>query len=196
LGYSPGSLSSDRAAKATAQAFAQLVGRIINTTVSPAPITFVALEGDEPIGYVAHCANKVRPVPLPLSNGHFLFVYQRLGLRREERYLTTLEYRYVYQATEADDSWIFRYEYQRQPEEGYPYPLSHLHINATPDNYAGDKDFTRLHLPAGERVTIEDVVRHLVAEHGIEPTSPDWREVLDGAKQAFREIQKKRLFED
>lgn len=193
LPYSPGSLASERAAKSTAQDFARLVGRVINTTISAAPISFVELEGDEPIGYVAHCERKVRPVPLPLTNGRYLFVFQKLGLRRDEHYLTTLEYRYVYQASVDDDSWIFRYEYQREPAKGYSYPLSHLHVNAAPDTYTGEKDFARLHLPAGDRVTIESIARHLIAEHDVEPTSPDWEEILDGAESAFREIQKKRV---
>jgi hypothetical protein len=173
------------------------VGRVVNTTISAAPISFVELDTDEPIGYIAHCENRMRPVPLPLVNGHYLFIYQRLGLRREERYLTTLEYRYVYQATEADDSWIFRYEYLREPGESYDYPLSHLHVNAQPSEYTGERDFPRLHLPAGPRVTIESVVRHLVTEHGVTPISPTgWEAVLDDTEESFREIQRRRVAPD
>lgn len=131
-----------------------------------------------------------------LKNGKFLFVYQRLGLRRHEHFLTTLEYSYAYQATADNNSWIFRYEYLREPDPGYAYPSSHLHVNATPDTYEGAKEFSRLHLPAGDRVTIESVVRHLIAEHDVEPISPDWEAVLDGAEEAFREIQRKRVRDD
>ncbi len=63
-----------------------------------------------------------------LENGRFLYLYQRLGLRHahirpdDHRFLTTLEYKYQYQETEDDETWIFRYEYQREPPSGYPYP--------------------------------------------------------------------------
>jgi hypothetical protein len=196
--YSPGSLGSERAANATAREFAQLVGRVVNTTVSAAPITFVEVEDEEPLGYIAHCERKVRPVPLPLSNGYYLFLFHLLGVRPrgEDSYLTTLEYRYVYQASLDDRSWIFRYEYAREPEPNYPYPLCHVHVNASPEGYSGDKEFPDLHLPAGDRVTIESVVRHLMVEHGFEGISPDWESVLEGAENAFREIQRKRIAAD
>lgn len=127
-----------------------------------------------------------------LENGRYLYAYQRLGLRRPERFLTTLEYSYVYQETEDDDSWIFRYEYQREPGEKYPYPLAHLHLNANPDGYPGPKPFPRLHLPTG-RVTIEMIARHLLDEHVVPAISPDWQEELKAAESAFDEIQRRRM---
>lgn len=194
LRYSPGSSESDRAAKANAWEFARLVGRVVNTALSKAPITFAELEGDDPLGYIAHTAGKLNPAPFRLSNGHYFYMFQKLGLRREERYLTTLEYRYIYQADETNDSWIFRYEYQREPAAGYRYPLSHLHVNATPDAYAGEKPFPELHLPC-ERVTIESVARHLVTEHGVDPISPNWEEELAASEAAFEEIQRNRVLD-
>jgi hypothetical protein len=131
-----------------------------------------------------------------LANGCYLCLYQRLGLRREERFLTTLEYKYQYQESEDEETWIFRYEYQREPEEGYPYPRSHLHVNAAPESYSSGKPFPRLHLPTGARVTVEDVVRHLVNEHEVPVISPDnWQDVLEGAEHAFGEIQRRRLID-
>jgi hypothetical protein len=192
LQYSPGSLGSENEALRTARDFARLVGRVINTTVSAAPITFVEVRGEE-VGFIAHCERAIRPIPMLLANGEYLFVYQALGLRRAEHFLTTLEYRYTYQATAADDSWLVRYEYKREPPPPYAYPLCHLHVNANPTAYAGEKGFADLHLPCGERVTIESVCRHLVTEHGIGPLSPDWEEVLAGCEDAFQEIQKRRV---
>jgi hypothetical protein len=142
--------------------------------------------------YIAHIEDKV-PAPLPLENGAFLFLYNLLGLRRKERYLATLEYRYVYQKTEADDSWIFRYEYIREPPAPYPYAREHVHVNATPDHYQGDEPFPGLHLPTGRRITIERLVRHLIAEHGITPISNRWEETVKDAEAHFRDVQEKRL---
>jgi hypothetical protein len=42
-------------------------------------------------------------------------------------------------------------------------------------------------------VMVEDVVRHLVVEHGVGPISDDWEQVLTDAEEAFREIQRKRV---
>lgn len=90
-----------------------------------------------------------------MTNGDFLFLYNFLGVRRRERYLATLEYRYVYQATADDDSWILRYEFVREPPEPYPYPREHVHVNASPASYTGAEPFPGLHLPTGRRITIE-----------------------------------------
>lgn len=166
---------------------------MINTTIAQVPIGFYELERAEFEGYVTHARNKA-PSPMLLRNGCYLYLFQRVGLRREARFLTTLEYRYQYQQTEDDDSWIWRYEYQREPGERYPYPRSHVHVNAVPSAYSGRKPFPHLHMPTGDRVTVEDVVRHLVMEHELPVISPNrWQAVLAEASEAFREIQRRRL---
>jgi hypothetical protein len=52
--------------------------------------------------------------------------------------------------------------------------------------------FRRLHLPTG-RVTIEELLRHLVREHAIGPISDAWETTLREAEEFFEEIQRKRL---
>lgn len=184
-------LQSDAKARRAAREFAELVGAVVNATISHAPITFVEVEGEQPTWYVAHVENKL-PSPLPLVNGHFLYLYNLLGLRRQERFLATLEYRYTYQATPDDDSWIFRYEYVRDPPPPYPYAMAHVHVNALPAAYTGERPFPGLHLPTGRRITVERLCRHLIAEHGIDPISPHWEQVVAEAEAYFREVQKKR----
>jgi hypothetical protein len=142
--------------------------------------------------YVAHCPRRV-PEPLPLANGNYLYLHNLLGLRRKERYLTTLEYRYWYQTTADENSWIFRYEYLYEPPPGYTYAPCHLHINARPATYTGERSFPDLHLPVGERITIEDVVRHLIAEHGIVPISDSWEATVKQAEEHWRDIRRRRV---
>lgn len=192
--FLPGSLGSTAKAERTAREFATLIGCAVNATVSPAPIKFLRRATDDFEGVIGHIADKA-PAPIPLSNGRYIFIVHRLGLRREERFLTTLEYGYWYQAEEDEDSWIFRYEYQREPVAPYRYPRSHLHVNALPATYAGSKPFPELHLPAGDRVTIESFLRHLIEEHDVPPISPNWEETLDATEAAFREIQQKRALD-
>jgi hypothetical protein len=49
-----------------------------------------------------------------------------------------------------------------------------------------------MHIPTG-RVTLEDIVRHLILEHEIRPSTPKWEVTLDETEKAFLEIQKKRF---
>jgi hypothetical protein len=54
--------------------------------------------------------------------------------------------------------------------------------------------FPALHLPAGDRVTIEALARHLVEEHQVGPISRDnWRAILAEAEAKFYEIQRRRF---
>src|SRR5438067_82992 len=91
---------SEAKARRGAQEFADLMGEVINTTISHAPIRYVEVTGSPFTCFVGHCPHRTRPEPLPLVNGKFLYVYNALGLRRPEQYLTTLEYRYTYQESE------------------------------------------------------------------------------------------------
>lgn len=186
-------LSSKRKQEQGAHEFAELVGKIVNCTISHAPITFVEVESDFPTWYVAHVGGDKLPAPLPLVNGCHLYLYQLLGLRRKECYLATLEYRYTYQRTPDDDSWIFRYEYVRDP--AFPYAAEHIHVNATPSSYPGPAPFPDLHLPTGRRITIERLVRHLIAEHGLKPISEGWEQTLAVGEEHFRDIQRRRIID-
>lgn len=194
LRFSPGSLLGSRKKPFRAsREFATLIGEAVNATVSHAPIAFVEIEGSEFEGYIAHAPGAFRaPESLPLVDGGFLYLYQRLVLRRKEKFLTTAEYRYTYETSQTRDDWIFRYEYLREPGDDYPYPLAHAHFNGTPEKYAGGKSFPALHLPTG-RVTVEDVLRHLVVEHEIGPISDSWEQTLKETKESFEEIQRKRI---
>ena len=75
----------------------------------------------------------------------------------------------------------------REPED--PFPEAHIHVNATPEKYPADrKGFHKLHLPAG-RVAFEDVVRFLILEQGVPPSSPGWEDVIAQSKEIFDRIQ-------
>jgi hypothetical protein len=184
-------LSSDAKVKRAAREFAEMVGAVVNSTISHAPITFV--EVNATTWYIAHVGGDKLPAAMPLVNGKCLYLYNLLGVRRAERFFTTLEYRYVYQATEDDSSWIFRYEYDREPPDPYPYAREHLHVNASPASYTGAEPFPGLHLPTGRRITIERLVRHLIAEHELTPISDDWETTVKEAEGHFRDVQQKRL---
>jgi hypothetical protein len=94
----------------------------------------------------------------------------------------TASYRYVVQATDAHNSWLLRWEYQRERPPGYPYPLGHLHVNSRFAEDTGaalaSKPLPRLHLPTG-RIPFELVLRHLIAEWGVRAKADDWSSILD-----------------
>ncbi len=105
--------------------------------------------------------------------------------------LETTRATYTYQAGEDLDEpkTLFSYQYDRTTSS--PYPRCHLHVQADPARYSGTRPFPRLHLPT-RRISLEQVVWHLIQEHGVEPRRDDWHEVLWRHEGWFRDIQKNR----
>jgi hypothetical protein len=164
------------------------MGAAVNASISKAPISYVEAGGPTR-WYMGHIKDKL-PAPMLLTNGAYLRIYHLLGVRRKAKFLTTLEYSYTYQATpDDDDEWIFRYEYIRKADGAYDYPRAHVHVNGRPGAYKAAKAFPTLHLPTGGRVTIEDMIRHLIGEHGLKPVSPDWEKPVREAEEHFQDIQ-------
>ena len=132
--------------------------------------------------------------PVPLGNGMYLNVELTLAVAdRSAPRLATTRASYTYQVGEDldDPRPLFTYQYDRNVP--FPYPRCHLHVFATPDAYTLDRPFPRLHLPT-RRITLEQVVWHLIQEHGVQPRRDDWRQVLWRHEEWFRTIQQDRTW--
>lgn len=134
--------------------------------------------------------------PARLSNGMYLNVQMTLQIDREStepphRRLETTRATYTYQASDDLDEPIPVFSYQCDRTASSPYPRCHLHVHAAPAGYALGKPFPRLHLPT-RRISLEQVVWHLIQEHGVKPRRDDWHEVLWRHEGWFRDIQKNR----
>ncbi len=91
-------------------------------------------------------------------------------------------YSYRLQADESVESWLIRWEYYRAaPRPDYPYPLAHVHVNAT---FADGSSVDRLHIPT-RRVPLELVIWHLIAECDVAPRLEDWRGLLTQSIEGF-----------
>ena len=127
--------------------------------------------------------------PVQLSNGMYLNVELTLRTRDgDPPHLVTARASYTYQAGHELDNPrpLFAYQYDRSAP--FPYPRCHLHVFAAPDAYAHERPFSRLHLPT-RRITLEQIVWHLIQEHDVEPRRDDWRQVLWRHEEWFRTIQ-------
>jgi hypothetical protein len=96
----------------------------------------------------------------------------------------TESYAYRLQADEALPSWLIRWEYHRErPKADYPYPLAHVHVNAS---WHGDEPLGGLHIPT-RRVPLELVIWHLITEWEVHPKGDDWRGILEDSLAGFEE---------
>ncbi|MDE2869586.1 MAG: hypothetical protein OXR64_00125 [Chloroflexota bacterium] len=131
-----------------------------------------------------------RGQPVLLSNGMYLNVELTLRVYRSPvPRLETVRATYSYQAGNLphDLRPVFSYQFDR--ETRFPYPRCHLHVYASPTGYAQDRAFSRLHLPT-RRITLEQIVWHLIQDHGVQPRRPDWHHVLWRHETRFRDTQR------
>ena len=131
-----------------------------------------------------------RGQPVLLSNGLYLNVELTLrAYRRPVPHLETIRSTYSYQAGNRPDDRLPVFSYQFDRDTPFPYPRCHLHVYAAPMGYALDRPFPRLHLPT-RRITLEQVVWHLITEHGVQPRRPDWHDILWRHETHFRDTQR------
>ena len=127
--------------------------------------------------------------PVRLSNGMYLNVQIALQVTRSPPRLETMAATFTYQAGgDLDEPRpVFEYHYERNARSGYP--RCHVHVHATPNHYTPKRSFSRLHLPT-RRLTLEQIVWHLIQEHGVQPLRDDWHAVLWRHEEWFRDIQR------
>lgn len=142
-----------------------------------------------PLRYTIACLRDGDFAALPLSGGRLgLFVDHRVEVDGDRVHTQTYSYRL--QLADDADAWALRWEYLRVRPPGYRYVLGHLHVNgALVDSSVGDlaaRQLPRLHLATG-RVAFELVLRHLIAEWGVQPKTEDWEMILDKSLAGFEE---------
>jgi hypothetical protein len=101
--------------------------------------------------------------------------------------LRTLTYSYhVLENADRDSRWIIRWEYVSHYRRRDEHPRHHVHIDTVVKTPAGEMDLNKLHLSTGW-VTIEEVIRYLIAEMGVKPKIKDWDEELLKSEERFKE---------
>ncbi len=190
MNYSPEPLSSGDAAQATVQAFGGLFQHVLNTTITRDHVRVTPItrgrDWTQWQWIITRSTDLGEPLPLSLNGSNtWLLAEQRLAVGESSSdgqfWLTTLQYRYRWQAEEDDGTWLVRWDYRRD----HP---PHIHVNSAPGHWSGDAHFHKLHMPT-RRVAIEDVVRFLIVEGVVSPRSHNWEETLESAATIFDRIQ-------
>lgn len=131
--------------------------------------------------------------PVPLTNGNYLRVMLDCYIDLDDPrgpFVKINESSFQYQLDREGLRWVFRYEYQRNPQNLHP--AAHLHIRGDLTESGvlpPDRALEKLHF-ATHRVGIEAVVRVLIEQFSVPArTEPSlWRPVLAASEQAFLEV--------
>lgn len=159
---------------------------MLNRTVSDARLSLLPRPYSA-TRYLIACVQEARVVPFDL-HGSTLLLYVEHEVDIADDKAHTAAYRYVLQADVTHESWLARWEYLRERPSGYPYALGHVHVRAdfAQPLRAGpaDKALSRMHLPTA-RVALELVLRHVIAEWGVQAKTDAWSQILDDSLAGF-----------
>lgn len=170
--------------------FTTHLGRLLNRTITDAPLSFAVVDEKQNRAYVSFRRYDA-PFAAPLfSNDLYLFLGQILTVVPEGREwrLKTLQYRYWIQgdADENSDSWSFRFEYVSPTIKPVLNPRHHLHLPCSLSCGGSEIELKRIHIPTGW-VTVEDLIRFLVHEIGVRCKAHTWDKILLESEEKFRE---------
>lgn len=179
-----GSFASGRTAiptpRSTAQGFADRLNSLLNQTISESRLSLIQLPHDPNVFELTRLVKGTsEPLGLRGSSAR-LFVRQVVqvigGRCRMESYV------YRLQNAEARDSWLIRWEYERDPPRSdYPYARAHVHVNGT---FPHGSSIDPLHIPT-RCIPLESIASHLIVEWEVASSRQDWQNILADSVEGF-----------
>ena len=160
------------------QRYVDYLNGLFNSTISQSRLIFLELERGSEFRLIARYQNQ-QILPLDLSPRgylHFRQLVKRIG-----NHVEVAEARYVFsESADPDDEsgWVIRYEYDRHPRP--PKPQAHLHVNAE----RRGESIRHIHFPTG-RISIEQLIAHLILEYGVESAHPNTLQFLAASHRGF-----------
>jgi len=160
------------------QAYVDHLNWLFNSTISDSRLVLLELERESEFRQIVRFQDEAR---LPLELAPRGYLHFRQLVRRAGDHVEVSEARYVFsESADPDDesAWVIRYEYDRAPEPGKP--QAHLHVNAE----RRGESIKHVHFPTG-RISTEQLIAHLILEHGIESAHPDTVKFLAESHKGF-----------
>ena len=161
----------------TLQAYVDYLNSLLNQIITDSRLT--VLNASE-LQSLVTCFQNSSIQPLKLKPKGWLHFRQQTCIKNGRVIVERCRYAYSLSSNpDNEDSWIFRYEYRLIPDEIYV-PHAHLHVNAQRNG----KTLKHIHFPTS-RLSIEQVIAHLIIEHKIKPKCSDWFDCLAKSHEGF-----------
>ena len=131
------------------------------------------------------------PIPLKTRSGKSLYlrIQQQGEIIKDRRYgrrhyrVTTRSYHYVLSQDVESKQPIVVWDWHPGTSPGHPY--AHIHVAVNDPGAKG----TRLHIPTGRRVTIEQIIIFLINDMDVTPATDNWRDIVDEHQLRFDTFQ-------
>jgi hypothetical protein len=186
------------------RSFAAILNELLHGTVAESARVVAVLSENRRVGWVGNKISERAPFPgedIPLKIGRrkaagYLRFWNALALDDEGEYLTVSAGTFGVYAGGDDRECLVRYEYNREPKNGYP--AAHLHVHgesAAIEQFPGlagrGKSLADLHFPVGGRrfrPCLEDLIEFVVTE-GIATGREGWEAVVEKHREDFQASQ-------
>lgn len=120
----------------------------------------------------------------------YLYLGQTLDVREEGRAAyrpRTIRYAYrIAESQNFDGPCLIRWEYNARAVLESKHPRHHVQIAARLRCSTTEFDLEELHLPTGW-ITVEEVIRFLIADLNVKPKSTNWDEILQESEELFKQ---------
>lgn len=174
------------------QTFQDHLNRILNKVLTRARLRFSVRNATQEKTSLSFFDSRTRPVAVrlhPSSPWHLSVRQELLAIPEGRGYtLRTLQYAYRIQRTPSvRDEAEVRFEYV-SPDIDPEFPYSRHHVQFHQDYHEVREGFSlqKLHIPTGE-ITIEQVIRFLIADLNVPPLVSNWNEELRKSEEQSRE---------
>jgi hypothetical protein len=158
------------------QVYIDYLNTLLNQIVTDSRLKVI--HSSEPTSVVA-CYQKQSIIPLKLKSKGWLHFRQQACIEHGKVKVKSCRYQYsTSKDPDDEDAWIFRYDYSLTPDHHVPH--AHLHVNA----YMNEKTIKHIHFPTS-RLSIEQVIAHLIIEHNVKPKKQDWFSQLAASHKGF-----------
>jgi hypothetical protein len=130
-----------------------------------------------------------RGVPLHGSSWYLSLKQEFQAIPEGQGYrLHVLQYAYRIQKTDSvEEEAEVRFEYVSPiAQPNFPYSRHHVQFHRDSRSASSEFSLSKLHIPTGG-VTIEDVIRFLIADLGVSPLTERWKEELRESEKVTRD---------
>jgi hypothetical protein len=171
--------------------FQNYINKLLNTVLTQYRLQFIAFGARQEQALLSFRDRRRPPTAVPLrSSPWYLSLMQELQAVAEgkEYTLRTIQYAYRIQRTPSiQDEAEVRFEYvSRSVDPSALWCRHHVQFHRDYQDVRGGFSPNKLHIPTGW-VTIESVIRFLIADLGIPPIIKGWEKELRKGEAQFRE---------
>ena len=127
------------------------------------------------------------PVKLKRNDGGLLYIdiSQEIDDPVPENKDAVSTREYIYSILDAEEKDLIGFHYHPDLDDD-PVLYPHIHVYADADKRFSFFNLHKRHIPSG-RVALEDVIEWLIIELEIKPLREDWKEILQGTREKFKQ---------